>query len=142
MMQDENPYVVNSERDEAVAIEAPDSRFDYDRYAKEALFLPGLFILLNAIAGIILDVFLLLPAVQNDDSQQFLFVMGAFVLYNLLIVFGATEMLRRRSYTFALIACIMTVIPLSTCIIGLPLGIWGFNLMLKPGVNTAFSRTL
>ncbi|MCA9194661.1 MAG: hypothetical protein KDB03_22980 [Planctomycetales bacterium] len=149
-IQNENPYLVPShygEAHETVAAVAEDSRLDYARYAKEALFLPGLFTLLNAFAGIMLDVVVLFwkwdAAVSNNSSQQFLMVMSALVLYNLFIAFGATEMLRRKSFTFALMASVMTVIPLSTCcLVGVPLGAWGFNLLLKPGMNTAFSRTV
>ncbi|QDV26948.1 hypothetical protein [Aureliella helgolandensis] len=149
-MPDENPYSAPShhaEKDEAVAPVTEDSRLDYARYAKESLFLPGLSILFNAIAGIILDVVLLQQnwdaAVSNGNSQPFLITIIALILYNLFIAFGATEMMRRKSFTFALLACILTIIPLSTCcLIGVPLGAWGFNLLLKPGINTAFSRTI
>ncbi|HBE67230.1 MAG TPA: hypothetical protein DDW52_03685 [Planctomycetaceae bacterium] len=149
-MLDENPYSVprpHGEEHQAVAAVDEKSRLDYSRYAKEALFLPSLFILINSIAGIILDVVMLRQnwdaAVSNGRSHLFLFVVSALVVYNLLIAFGATEMMRRKSFTFALLACIMTFAPLSTCcLIGMPLGIWGLNLLLKPGMNTAFSRTI
>ena len=149
-MPDENPYSAPShhgEKHEAIAPEAEDSRLDYSRYAKEALFLPGLFILFNAIAGIVIDVVVLQQywdaAVLNESTQPFLITIIALVLYNLFIAFGATEMMRRKSFTFALLATVMTIVPLSTCcLIGVPLGAWGFNLLLKPGMNTAFSRTI
>ena len=52
---------------------------------------------------------------------------------------GALEMIRMRSYPFALAAGILAVIPWSPAwILGLPFGIWALTILAKPDVREIF----
>jgi hypothetical protein len=68
-------------------------------------------------------------------------IQGAFVLLNLLIVLGGIQMLRMRTWGFALAAAIMAMFDLTSgcCIIGLPVGIWSAIILSAPDVRAAFS---
>jgi hypothetical protein len=59
-----------------------------------------------------------------------------------LIAFGAWQMLKLRSWGFALAASILAMIPCFTsccCLLGLPAGIWALVVLLDPDVKAAFA---
>ena len=61
------------------------------------------------------------------------------VIPGLLILFGAFQMLRLRSYAWAMAAAILSIIACS--LIGLPVGIWAAIILLQPDVQETFARS-
>jgi hypothetical protein len=59
---------------------------------------------------------------------------------NVVTLIGAIQMLRWRSYGFAMTAAVLSVIPcLSGCYcVGIPFGIWSLVVLSKPEVKQAF----
>ena len=58
-----------------------------------------------------------------------------------LMVVGAVQMLRLRSYPMAMAAAILAVVPFTAtccCIFTLPVGIWALVLLNKPAIKAAF----
>jgi hypothetical protein len=68
-------------------------------------------------------------------------IQGVFVLLNVLIVVGAIQMLRMRTWGFALAAAIMAMFDLTSgcCLIGMPVGIWSAIILSGSDVRAAFS---
>lgn len=63
----------------------------------------------------------------------------ALVALNAFVLFGAIKMLKLKSHGFALAACIVAMLPCQCCcVLGLPFGIWGLVVLLKPEVKAAF----
>jgi tRNA A-37 threonylcarbamoyl transferase component Bud32 len=60
------------------------------------------------------------------------------VVPGLLILFGAYQMLRLRSYAWAMAAAILSIMACS--LVGLPLGIWALIILLQPDVRETFAR--
>jgi tRNA A-37 threonylcarbamoyl transferase component Bud32/TM2 domain-containing membrane protein YozV len=60
------------------------------------------------------------------------------VVPGLLILFGAFQMLRLRSYAWAVAAAILSIVACS--LIGLPMGIWALIILLQPDVRETFGR--
>ena len=56
----------------------------------------------------------------------------------LLILFGAFQMLRLRSYAWAMAAAILSIVACS--LIGLPMGVWALIILLQPDVRETFAR--
>ena len=56
----------------------------------------------------------------------------------LLILFGGYQMLRLRSYAWAVAAAILSIVACS--LIGLPMGIWALIILLQPDVRETFAR--
>jgi hypothetical protein len=60
---------------------------------------------------------------------------------NALILFGAVQMMRLRSWGFAMAAAIVAMIPISSsacCIFTLPVGIWALMVLKRPLVKASF----
>ena len=57
-----------------------------------------------------------------------------------IIIFGGIQMLRARRYSVALVAAILSLIPLTSvcCIPGIPIGIWALMVLRHPEVRAAF----
>jgi hypothetical protein len=57
-----------------------------------------------------------------------------------LVIVGAQKMKRLESYSFAMAAAIISVIPCFSpcCVIGLPFGVWAIVILNKPEVKAAF----
>jgi hypothetical protein len=58
------------------------------------------------------------------------------------LLWGAIQMLRRRSYGFCRITAILAIIPLSAaccCFLTLPFGIWALVLLLRPETKALFT---
>jgi len=57
------------------------------------------------------------------------------------VLFGAIKMLRLQSHTFAIVTCILAMLPCSCCcFLGLPFGIWGLIMLNKPEVKSQFTN--
>jgi hypothetical protein len=70
-------------------------------------------------------------------------IQSAFVVTNLLIIGGAVQMMRFKTWGFALAASIIAMLNFGTfcCVLGLPVGIWSLVILLQPDVKHAFSFT-
>ena len=56
-----------------------------------------------------------------------------------IVLSGAVQMCRLRGYGYAMTATIVAMVPCSLCcILGLPFGIWGLVVLMKPEVKNAF----
>jgi len=57
------------------------------------------------------------------------------------ILYGAIKMLRLQGHTFAIITCILAMLPCSCCcLFGMPFGIWGLVVLNKPEVKSQFTN--
>ncbi len=68
-------------------------------------------------------------------------IQSAFVITNLLIIGGAVQMIRFKTWGFALAASILAMLNFGTfcCVLGLPVGIWSLVILLQPDVKQAFA---
>lgn len=57
-----------------------------------------------------------------------------------LIIFGAMKMKKLENYGLAMAVTVIAMLPCFSpcCVIGLPVGIWALNILLKPEVKSAF----
>jgi hypothetical protein len=56
------------------------------------------------------------------------------------VLLGALKMRQLQSYSFAMASAIIAMLPCSCCcVIGLPIGIWGLVVLLKPEIKSAFT---
>jgi hypothetical protein len=56
------------------------------------------------------------------------------------IIYGALQMMRLKSYRLAMTSSILAMIPCHICCFaGLPIGIWALIVLMKPEVKSAFS---
>jgi hypothetical protein len=63
------------------------------------------------------------------------------VLLAPVVVVGAVQMLRRRSFGFVRVSAVLAMLPISTfccCFLTLPLAIWSLILLSRPDVQDAF----
>ena len=59
----------------------------------------------------------------------------------LLMIAGAIQMLRLRSYRLATVACVIAMVPVTIVwLLGLPIGIWALRVLRRPQVQEAFRR--
>lgn len=65
---------------------------------------------------------------------------GLSLVINCIIIYGCRKMMKLERYGMSIAACIMSMVPCtSSCVcIGLPLGIWGIVVLMKPEVKSAF----
>jgi len=57
------------------------------------------------------------------------------------ILYGAIKMLRLQGHTFAIVTCILAMLPCSCCcLFGMPFGIWGLVVLNKPEVKSQFTN--
>ena len=63
------------------------------------------------------------------------------LLISVVILLGALKMQSLKSYSLAIIASILAMLPCATpcCLIGLPFGIWALVVLNKPGVKSHFT---
>ena len=68
-------------------------------------------------------------------------IQSAFVVVNLLIIGGAVQMMRFKTWGFALAASIIAMLNFGTfcCVLGLPVGIWSLVILVQPDVKQAFA---
>lgn len=62
------------------------------------------------------------------------------IVFNSLLIWGATCMYRRSSYMWAFATCCLAIFPLCgpMYVIGIPLGVWGFFVLRRPEVRDSF----
>ena len=76
---------------------------------------------------------------NNAGPRGAIFALFA-VAINAFVLFGALKMLRLKSHVFAIITCIVAMLPCSCCcLLGLPFGIWGLVVLNKADVKSQFS---
>jgi hypothetical protein len=76
---------------------------------------------------------------KNQGPRGALFALLAVAL-NAFVLVGALKMMRLQSFTLAMIACIVAMLPCSCCcILGIPFGIWGLVVINKADVKSEFS---
>jgi hypothetical protein len=65
------------------------------------------------------------------------------VILSALVLYGALQMKRLRSYGWAMTACILALVPCTSpcCLVGLPIGIWALVVLLKPEVKSALQQS-
>ena len=57
------------------------------------------------------------------------------------ILYGAIKMMRLQGHTFAIVTCILAMLPCSCCcFFGMPFGIWGLVVLNKPEVKSQFTN--
>ena len=83
------------------------------------------------------------PMLDNFGIGSFSAMAGVSLVFfkvvpALLILFGAFQMLRLRSYAWAMAAAILSIVACS--LIGLPMGIWALIILLHPDVRETFAR--
>lgn len=85
----------------------------------------------------------------SEDAEKFGFYIGFWgtAVFGILgflvapvIIYGAIQMMRGRSFNLARTAAILAVIPLTSCcfIIGIPFGIWALVVLAQPDVKALF----
>jgi len=110
-------------------------------------FLGGALGLIMNLAGVTLGA---LEGQQSQDMPQWASMLsGGFgivqsilgLILSVVIVLGALKMKKLESYTFAIVATIIAMVPCISpcCIVGLPIGIWALVMLNKPEVKEAFS---
>lgn len=123
---------------------------------------PAIALLVVASLGILGSVFSLVHALTQDPGQivdpnapDFIqefqrggvgkltaVIQAGFLIYNALIVFGAIQMLKMKSWPWSLAASIMSVVNVGTCccVLGLPCGIWSIIVLSMADVKLAFTN--
>ncbi len=83
-----------------------------------------------------------IPRLLDDDNVTLADVAVSFfpALINLAVITGAIHMIRLKSYSSAMTAAILSVIPVcSPCfILGIPFGIWAIIVLRNPAVQAQF----
>jgi len=66
---------------------------------------------------------------------------GFFALLSAVTIIGSIQMLRQKTWGFALAACLLSMVNVGNCccVLGLPVGIWGLILLLSQDVKDRFS---
>jgi len=77
---------------------------------------------------------------KGSQGPRAAVIQGCFILLNSLILTGAAQMLRFRTWGLALTASIFAMINFGSfcCIPGIPVGIWSLVILLTPEVRAAF----
>ncbi|MCS7089487.1 MAG: DUF4339 domain-containing protein [Verrucomicrobiota bacterium] len=59
-----------------------------------------------------------------------------------LVAYGAVEMMKLRSFGWAMAASILAIVPCTSpcCLLGVPIGIWALMVLYRPEVQVAFGR--
>lgn len=64
---------------------------------------------------------------------------GFGTLLGVLIIFGAMKMKKLESYSLAVTASIISILPCSICcVVGVPIGIWALVVLSKPEIRSSF----
>lgn len=111
---------------------------------------------LNAVSGLYLVASSLLQYTRgaldrtfSQDAEQIGFYIGFWgtAVFGILgfivapvIIYGAIQMMRGRSFGLSRTAAILAVIPLTSCcfVIGIPFGIWALVVLAQPDVKALF----
>ncbi|MBC8356108.1 MAG: hypothetical protein H8E66_29370 [Planctomycetes bacterium] len=122
---------------------AATSQLDTEADPRTRLLIPAIFLIILATLMCSLSL-LQIPRVMSEaaDNGGLPYVVGTFLpaVMNLAIICGAVQMIRMKSYSSAMTAAILSVIPVcSPCIfIGIPFGIWAIIVLRDPKVKARF----
>ena len=80
------------------------------------------------------------PDFVRGRAMANLVACGVWSIIQLVILFGAIQMARMKTYGLAMTANIMAVIPCFSpcCIIGIPFGVWGLIVLCNGQVQSTF----
>lgn len=130
------------------------------RYEGSGLTVMAICLLIVAIIGLCLDIFNVVVALvgspppidQNEpafiqEMKRSAFGPAAIVMQSamaaiaMVVIAGAIQMLRRKTWGLGMAACILSMLHLGSCccLFGLPLGIWGIVLLVDKNVKNSFS---
>jgi serine/threonine protein kinase len=78
-----------------------------------------------------------------DDNPGPVFIPIALLIFatSAFMLLGAIKMLRLQSYPLAVTASILAMVVTPGNLVGLPLGIWAFVVLMRPEVKAAFKRS-
>jgi hypothetical protein len=127
--------------------------------AKGRVMLPAIGLLIVGSLGLLMSLINMVAATVmqpqvDPNAPQFLqdmqqwqtgpvaaVIQGMFAVVNIVILAGAIQMLRMRSWGLAMTSTILAMINIGTCccFIGLPIGIWSLVVLLNEEVKSAFS---
>jgi hypothetical protein len=126
--------------------------------AAETVKGPATGLMVTAIIGIVLQAVALFfnmlgMALPTGDSEgvRMLFAgsLGSFfsvlgLAVGVVIFLGAQKMKALESYTWAMVASVVAIVPCVSpcCVIGLPIGIWSIVVLSKPEVKQSFSSAI
>ena len=74
------------------------------------------------------------------DPRDVMIMYVLFLLINIVIIQGAIQMLRRRTWGLAVAASVLAMINFGNlcCLLGIPFGIYALAILVKPEVRSAF----
>ncbi len=80
---------------------------------------------------------------QGQVGPVAIVIQSVFTIVNLVIMFGAIQMIRIQTRILAIIASIMSILNVGTCccILGAPVGIWSLIVLSKSNVIALFEAT-
>ncbi len=117
-------------------------------YARGRLKIPAIVLMvlaaLTAILRVVAIVFLLQQAGENPQAHPMMLPElaghGLPLLLNIAVMAGCFKMLNAESYSSAMTAAIISVIPCCTpgLLLGIPFGIWAIVVLFDPRVKAAF----
>lgn len=78
---------------------------------------------------------------RNATGMTTTVIQGVFIVINLLIIFGAAQMMRMRTWGLAVAVSVLSMLNCGTfcCVLGLPFGIWSIIVLMSPDVKLAFA---
>ena len=111
----------------------------------KAVVAPGLAVALIGIASILLNGMVLIANVVREEGPEYV-QMIELVLFLVFLAASVVStvcgflMLKRKMFTLSLIGCFLSMLPIGVCCIGgLPIGIWGVVVLLRPEVRSTFT---
>ncbi len=124
--------------------------------AKRAVFMPGLFTVLVCVLGMgyqLVDMIAALAMPQllknnplmrgaNIPLEVYVLLRVLAIIWEAVILAGASAMMRLRSYRFARVAMVLRVVPFLGCcfVLGAAFGIWGLVALNRPEVKEGFEE--
>jgi hypothetical protein len=86
----------------------------------------------------------------ENDAERIGYITSTVLTYGIsllsvvlapVIIYGAAQMMRGKSYRMAKLAAILVIIPLTSCcfLVGIPIGIWSLVVLSKPDVKAVFN---
>ena len=80
---------------------------------------------------------------ENSRGVAAVAIQGCFAILNVVIIAGAVQMMRMKSWGLGLTASILAMVNIGTfcCILGLPAGIWSLVILVRADVKQAFASS-
>ena len=81
------------------------------------------------------------PMMDRAVGPVDLFIYSLCSALSAITILGSVQMIRRRTWGFALAACVISIVNFGNgcCLFGLPFGIWGLTTLTNPEVREGFS---